>query len=439
MSFARYSPAVLLVIPDVFHLGWMGETKRLFHLAHALHKIGYKIVLLAGKVVKPAAQAPIDEEFPGLVIRTKHIGDYPNLLNWSPQLRRTWRALWKARGEDHYWSKLSWGWADRLRVDHVAADLEEKQIDVRIVWGANTGYLDGAVAAARLASVLQIPWVFELQDPPRRTLVEPLCHSVIERFKNLLGQATGVVVTTNSYRNKLLQQYSLDGSKVHVLPLTFDGKWASLPSPASVTDSQPFRILYAGSLSGGRSLAPLISAMAKLLREYPQIRQKITLDLMGGGPGFHEAEKVARNLSVNDLLSIHGQVLPSAVEEKIRECNLIVIVQENHCAIQVPGKIFETLFSLKPVLGLMPPDCEAASILVRSGLGQICATNNVDCIAATLYTMWSNWLENKDLIEPNLAFIEDFSVRKLPAKLQQILMASGMTPLATHPVDQGTS
>ena len=103
-----------MVFPEAFHLGWLGATRRLFHLAESFARLGFDVVLLARRMGDPRLQQQIDIEFPGQVLRTRHTGDYPIVFDGKPFLERAWRMGWKMRGQDLYWSRLSWGWVDRL-------------------------------------------------------------------------------------------------------------------------------------------------------------------------------------------------------------------------------------------------------------------------------------------------------------------------------------
>ena len=129
-------------------------------------QLGFKVALLAGRTTNPKIQNEIDEAFPGVVIRTHHTGDYPLILDTSPITRRAWRTGWKLRGESYYWSKLHWGWADKIDIHWLKKVLYQHDIRTALIWGVCVVYLEGAVLAQRMTRLFGVPWVFELQDPP---------------------------------------------------------------------------------------------------------------------------------------------------------------------------------------------------------------------------------------------------------------------------------
>lgn len=413
--------SVLMVVPDAFHLGWMGATRRVFHIAWALRSFGFDVTLLGGRWINPDVQSKIDEEFPGHVIRTGHSGDYPSLFEGFSLLRRAWRATWKLRGEDVYWSKLSWGWADRLDVEWVISKLRENGKTPVLVWGVTGGYLEGAVAAERIAAGLGVPWILELHDPPRRAGLGPENRRVRSCFHGLLRSAACVVVTAASYADQLEREYGKEIGRIYVVHLTYAGK------PREVVHAgDEFRLVYAGSLDGGRSLSPVLYALKQASIREAELARFYRLVLAGEGPGFGEARRLARDLGISELLEFRGLLSGRDVEGLVASASAVVIIQESTNILQIPGKVFECLRAKKPIIGIMPQECEAAVILRRSGLGFIHEKEDIHGLCDTLIHLWQAWRYGRQVVEPDDEYIEQFCVDRLPARLREVLKGSGV-------------
>lgn len=417
MEYPNKQPAILLVMQDAFHLGWMGATCRLFHLAKAFQTLGFELALLAGRATNPAVQYEIDKAFPGRVIRTLHSGDYPRLLDVLPFLRRCWRAGWKLRGEDVYWSKLSWGWAQRLDIEFVWQALEEQGVIPKLIWGVSAGYLEGAVASQCIAQRLGVPWVFELQDPPRRAGLGPDNAIVKKKCLSLLHDATRIVVVAESYGRVLRQTHEFGDDRLHTVHLTHDGK----PLVNRSRKSDTFVLVYAGSLNGSQSIKPLIISLAAALNLKPEMRYSFRLELAGAGIGFQEVARLLIGKRIDGNIKLRGLISGNETGKLLQTAHALVVVLADNKTLQIPGKIFESLKAGKPIVGIMPKDCEAAEILRRSGLGFIHESRDIDGLRDSLICLWEAWRENQPLVEPNEVIIRDFSLQRLPTKLAHVL------------------
>lgn len=408
----------LFVMADAFHLGWMGATKRLFHLAKAFRELGFNAALLAGKMIDERVQAEIDKQFPGLVIRTHHTGAYPPLLDVAPLARRAWRALWKARGAEHYAARLSYGWAQVLDIDSVIRELESCALRPNLIWGVSAGYLSGGTAAERLAKTLPVPWILELQDPPWGCGLGPERAPICAEFERLLQTSARQIVTSESYRKRLLEKFAFDPEGIRTIHLTYDGE---LVERAVDSRAAEWCAVYAGSLQGGRSLAPLLRGLRKALNRDPQMNDLIRIEIAGIGPALNEAKEIARTLNVQSVVRIHGYVQGKQAEEMMQVASALVVLQTVETSrFQIPGKIFEYMRVGKPILAIMP-ECEAADILRRSGLGFIHAPQDIDGIADTLIKLWYDWRAGRSSVQMDREYVSQFSVKHLPEKLRPVL------------------
>ncbi len=410
--------SLLMVAPDAFHLGWMGATRRLFHLAEAFRALGYETVLLAGRATVPALQKEIDSEFPGRVLRSRHSGDYPWIFDHFKNSRRIWRITWKARGQEIYGSKLSWGWADKLREGWLLKCLARFGVTPSLVWGVSAGYLAGAMTARRISRLLEIPWVLELHDPPRGVGFGPDKNRVRNGFEELLAEANSIVVTANSYKAKLVKDFDVSPSRIDTVHLSYEG---------GVSDNIPvenghFTIAYLGSLDGGRSLRPLLEALKRAARTERSFVRTGRLVLAGKGLGFDDAKKFIADDMVELKIEMLGQISADQASVVLRESSVSVIIQPEQSANQVPGKLFENLKNGRPILGIMPAQCEAAAILRHSGLGFIHENDDVNGICNSVLSMWRMWRDGQSLSVPNPDFIKQFSLDRLPAKLKPSLV-----------------
>jgi len=410
---------ILIVHPKAFHQGWLGSTSRLFHLGKAFQRLGFRVVLLAGKMTNPQLQTPIDESFPGVVLRSRHSGSYPSILDISPRMRRVWRALWKVRGRDYYMAQLSFGWGRTLNIDWVVDEIKRKRLNVKIVWGVCGGLLDGGVAANRIAQAMNIPWVFELQDPPVGAGLAPESVAIRREFIKLLKSSSCQVTVTDSYRQHLIEEFALSPQRVAAIHLTFDGKIINQRHPCQ---GSRFSLFYGGSLHRARSLAPLLRGVVRALELQHDMHQNLLIQIAGIGEGLEEAKSLIRMHEIESIAQIYGLIPKESADKLACLANALVVAQSVETSrFQIPGKIYELMRLNKPILAIMPPECEAAAILRRSGLGFVHHPDDINGIAETLIKLWSDWRAGRPSVQINRDYVSQFSVRHLPEKLRPLL------------------
>lgn len=417
--YPKEPPSILFVLPEAFHNGWMGSTRRLFHFAGAFRELGFNVGLLAGKMTNPEIQSIIDRQFPGLVFRSEHTGSYPRAIDVSARHRRAWRGLWKLRGADYYAARLSYGWGSALDVDSVIKQFGDKSFSPDLLWGMCGGYLAGGVAADRLAKRLRLPWILDMHDPPRGCGLDHERIVICAEYRQLLRSASRIVVLSDSYQRRLVGHFHLDPQNVEVIHICFEDK---LQNKGESEWISPWNIVYAGSLSEGRSLNPLVCGFSAALNRQPLMAATSFIYIAGEGSSIVETRKLAEGIGIINNIRILGLIPKDKVYELVQSAGVLVAVQtESRSLFEVPGKIYEYMSYGKPIIGIMPPKCEAASILRRSGLGFVHSESDIDGIADTLFRLWIDWSAKRTSVERDHDYISQFSASSLPDRLRSIL------------------
>lgn len=239
--------------------------------------------------------------------------------------------------------------------------------------------------------------------------------TVVACFERLLRSASRVVVVAGSYGETIAARFEC-AEKLHTVHLSYDG---DMSKPKSF-DGGVFSLVYAGTLNGGRSITPILEALVGAIQERPEMAA-CEVNLAGSGVGYDEAEKFVGVHNLSGCVHFRGVLCPDVVESLLKESDAILVVQPVSAALQVPGKIFESMKMCKPIIGLMPVDCETAVILRKSGVGVVHDENDIDGIKDTLIRLWDVWNDGKFFITPDYTFIRDFSTANLPTKIGRII------------------
>ena len=152
------------------------------------------------------------------------------------------------------------------------------------------------------------------------------------------------------------------------------------PAPRPGADA-PQRLVYAGSLAYGRTLAPVLRAMARLRAEGVG-PQRLRLTYVGESRALVAAD--AQAAGVMDAVDLHDQMPQAAALQAIDAALAAVVLVSDAFAYQYPGKIFDIVARHRPILLVGPPGCDAAELLARHRLGWTHAPEDIAGIAGSL-------------------------------------------------------
>jgi glycosyltransferase involved in cell wall biosynthesis len=183
----------------------------------------------------------------------------------------------------------------------------------------------------------------------------------------------------------------------------------------------PTKFLYAGLLGSGRSLRGFVEGVHLAVLADPNLRKLLHVDLVGDGDGFDDVASMVKELKIENLFQFHGMRDKEYCDKYCEQANILIVMQTIETSkMQIPGKIFTYLKYSKPIIGLMP-DCEAAQILQKSGLGLVHLDSDTNGIANTLKDLCSNDGSSLADFSPNIDFIKTFSTVALREKVKAII------------------
>ena len=225
-----------------------------------------------------------------------------------------------------------------------------------------------------------IPWVADLRDPWTDIYYNRELYRL--RFarerdarleKSVLEKADAVITVSDSLK-KLFASKSpgIDPDKIHVIPNGFD------PDDFDVLhagkDSQrdattPFVIGYTGTMSDAYPADGFIQAVMMFLQEHPSADLKIRFT----GQLSEGVLETFRNAGLADKIIIQGHVDHAMAVQQMAASDLLLLVIPDvpHNEGILTGKLFEYLASRRPILGLGPPEGDAASIIRRCQGGRL--------------------------------------------------------------------
>jgi glycosyltransferase involved in cell wall biosynthesis len=269
----------------------------------------------------------------------------------------------------------------------------------------------------------QKPMVIDFRDPwtinpfkKTPTKFHARINDYLER--TVLASADYVITVSQPYRRRLIEKYPFLKNKCEVIMNGFD------PDDFKDLKRQPlqdeFRIVHAGSLYGLRTPKYFLRALQELVQEKPYLRKQLEVQFVGNYG--KEAPVIVDKLGLNDLVRFigfmpHEKSLELMVNSHV--LLLIVAVGGYETSGIVTGKLFEYLFSGRPILALAPKNSIVANIIQSANAGLV-VSSDTEAIKNGILEFYEQWTEGKLAATTNTAVIERYNRKVLTHKLAQI-------------------
>jgi glycosyltransferase involved in cell wall biosynthesis len=152
------------------------------------------------------------------------------------------------------------------------------------------------------------------------------------------------------------------------------------------------RIVHAGSFFGQRTPRSFLSAFAAVLRARPELRERVQVAFLGE---LRPADREwALGLGLGDALALEGFRPHAEALAAMRAADVLLLLVPRaggRGLLVVSGKVFEYLAAERPILALVPPEGDAASLLRDTGSAWIADPDDEDAIAAAVREAVAAW------------------------------------------------
>ena len=294
--------------------------------------------------------------------------------------------------------------------------------------GPNSTHLAGMLiqrwTGAKWVADFRDPWIDNMHF--QRTGLRKELEARLEN--QVFRKADAVITVTNSFRDLFAAKYPNYQSKISVIRNGVDPHDYPLdPSPAS--RSGPFTIFYAGILYPERSPAAFFEALSNLLQSglIPATNIRVQFAGVFDYPGKNDHQKLLELHHLQKNVELLGYLSHNQVIKAMNEAHALLLIGEGQAqsAMYIPGKLYEYLYTQRPILALMQ-DGEGANIIRLANSGIVVPPKNTVQIAEAIHQMYQSFLDHIPFT-PNEAIIRQFSrieqTNELAALLNNLVMA----------------
>jgi glycosyltransferase involved in cell wall biosynthesis len=271
---------------------------------------------------------------------------------------------------------------------------------------------------------LKVPWIAGFRDPwtdfissPKRWFFPKFIDKSLE--KSTFANSDLVECAWEGIIKDAINKYpKINKEKFIHNPNGFDS--ADYPDFESKRNSK-FTLTYTGSMYGRRNPQALFLAIEQLLSENRLHISDFQINLIGRfGSEIHEMinkTTFQENIHIINYIPHHDSLI-----QLLKSDALLLIVDESKESSEiVPGKVYEYLGTLKPLLVISPTDGAIAKLIYETGSGLVAHQSQIDLIADNFEKLFNLWKNNLQLNSIKPVEIKKYERRESAKKLANML------------------
>lgn len=283
--------------------------------------------------------------------------------------------------------------------------------------------LSSTLAARDLARHFEVPWILHLSDPWCECALNAYDRSAWHRAQeaDCLRQADCIAFTSATTLERYARRYPELETRMTLHPNVYlvdqirHDRWRR---------GERMRVVHTGSLTSGRSCAPLLDALGRLHSDHPMFQR---LELLFAGPV--DALNADQFRRAPDWLKHVGTVSPTEAVELQRSADMLLVIDHRfgnaEDAQHLLSKLTDYLPHRRRVLALADPGGVNDRFMRTHGLGDCLAHTDIDGIRAALEHAWSAWQRAEsdyfERPEPDPGYSADAVAAKLAADMRRLV------------------
>lgn len=271
-----------------------------------------------------------------------------------------------------------------------------------------------------------LPWVVGFRDPwtgflttPNRWFLPASIDRSLER--SVFEEADRIEVAWLGIMKDALTKYpSLPTSKFVHLPNGYDS--ADYPVlDAAVRSDNRFTVVYTGSMYGRRNPDAFLRAVESLVERGLVDPAKIRLRFIGRFG--EEVMAMFEKSTLSETIEVLGYMPHSeSIAQLLTGDALLLVVDEAADSNEiVPGKVYEYLGSMRPLIAVAPEESAIADLIRETGAGVIAHQSNVEGIAKGFLQLYNDHINGTHTVEPNATAIQRYERRSTTGQLADLL------------------
>ena len=240
-----------------------------------------------------------------------------------------------------------------------------------------------------------------------------------ERIEKYITESSSLILTVSpSITEYFINAYQC--KNVVTIPNGFDPEDFEYVEDWPAFEPEKFHIVHTGRFGGsdaGCQITPFVNALRKLVSEYPKIRKKLRLHLLGVMKDEELSE--FRELLEDGIIVLYGLLDRNTALSFQKSADLLLLITSVSRTSVATSKVFEYLYASKPILALTSRTY-AEEIIHLTGSGWTVHPHDETKIHDMLYKIITNRTYYQS-IHPSAEEITEFSRKKQMEELDKKL------------------
>ncbi len=280
-----------------------------------------------------------------------------------------------------------------------------------------------ALIARQLKRKTGLPWVTGFRDPwtgflttPKRWFLPAWIDKRLER--SVFEEADAIECAWEGIRKDIAGKFPhIPSTKYHHIPNGFDSNdYPDIPP----TQNGRFTITYTGSMYGYRTPASFLKALEGLIAEGEILPNEVLVRFIGRfGAEIHAMFDA---FPYQDSLQILGYMPhEESIGYLLRSDALLLVVDEAKESEEiVPGKVYEYVGAMRPILAVAPTHGAIHELLQETASGKTAHQSDVAGIAANIRSYFRAW-KAQEAFSPNTSIIQQYERKTATGALARLL------------------
>ncbi len=275
--------------------------------------------------------------------------------------------------------------------------------------------------AEKVAAKTGIPWVADFRDPWTRMFYFKHLHLCkwaerrhIRLEKSVLDSASAVVAVSPLVQEEF---QTMTETPVELITNGFDAEdFEQIVEPDGY-----FNVTHTGLFASDGNPEVLWKTLADKCGEDPEFRKLLRIRLVGKTDPEILCSIKASGLESN-LIDLGYQSHTVAVREQKNASLLILpLRKEPEYRAVLPGKLFEYLASMNPILGIGQTDGAMARIVNETGAGVVFDWNDPESVASFINLCWNDFNAGQEADPARADLISRYSRKAVAARMAELL------------------
>jgi glycosyltransferase involved in cell wall biosynthesis len=242
-----------------------------------------------------------------------------------------------------------------------------------------------------LRKLTGIPWVADFRDPwsinPKNLHMFKARQRIERKLEEIVMRTADLCTyTSKGTMLEMQEEYPEFAHKIVTITNSFDRDDFSHLETRETERSEKTKIVYTGRFHPGREPVNLFKSLGEILRENPQWRKRIEIQIAGGweaGAEIHPPEM----WGLEETLVFSPHVEHKKSIEMINDADylLLTVSKEIGYTNLIPAKLFEYLGARKPIIAILPINSPAAQIVRETKAGITLDPDDIDGIKRMIY------------------------------------------------------